>query len=155
MKFSKKSLILITVLSLSTSACSYPQESNILVDESGNNYTIVKHFDDTESLIFMDEEGNDYDEIRIKRNDDNSIDVISGNEDLLLGAITGYLLYHGISVATSSMKYDKDKKQYIPSYAPVILSKENAKNQLNSYQSNIKSSIKSGFGSVGARSSAS
>jgi len=153
MKFNGKSLKLLSIISIIainsiTAGCdTKPIYSEVLLDEDGNSYRIKENSDGSESLQFLDEDGWVEDEVQIMRNEDNSIDYLSGNEDLILGALTGYFLYHGLSTTFSSI--NKDERRYVPATPVSVLNRETARSSLSSYQSNIKS----GFGTAGVRSS--
>lgn len=163
MKFTKHSLSLISILSASLiiSGCS-DNSSEVLVDDFGQQYRIYTNDDGSETIRYLNDQYPDDEDatindssVTIKRNEDNSIDYISGNESLILGLAAGYLLFHGVN---TNLQYDYDRKRYVPSTPVTILSSEARNQQLSNYKPNtttIKSTARSGFGSAGARSSAS
>lgn len=138
---------------------------NRLVDDNGNEYTLIKNDDGTETAKYDDGK-----EVTFKRDEDGNLNLVSGAGGLLAGLAAGYFLFHGFHnsggtysgnrytpstrpSAISSYDRDRELKKYMrddkKSGGTGATSNSSAKS--NSNKSSV-STAKGGFGSAGARS---
>lgn len=142
-----------------------------LVDDNGNEYTLIKNADGTETAKYDDGK-----EVTFKRDEDGNLNLVSGAGGLLAGLAAGYFLFHGFHnsggsysgnrytpstrpSAISSYDRDRELKKYMrddkKSGGTAATSNPSAKSNSNSSsKSSVSSSstAKGGFGSAGARS---
>ncbi|SEA14258.1 hypothetical protein [Selenomonas ruminantium] len=144
-----------------------------LLDDEGREYTLTQNADGTETATYEDGRS-----VTVKREENGSLRYISGAEGLIAGLAAGYYMFHGLSGGTGG-RYSVVQGRYIPN-GPVQPLKEkddyrssggsssssssrritvnkgsSSSKSSSSAKSSSHSSSKSGFGSAGARSSAS
>ena len=146
-----------------------PSDESLLVDDNGNRYQLVQNDDGTETAIFDNGKS-----VTLRRNEDGSVDYVSGTVGLLAGLLTRYFLFHGLSPSAGSY-YDPMSIRYVAADRPGALSDSKRRELMKNYRQSVSnkekdvsssgaggygssksdSSAKSGFGSAGSRSSAS
>lgn len=152
------------------SGCSNSDQASYIEDDNGERYQLIENPDGTETARYRDGR-----EVTFKRDDDGNLTFLSGAAGLLGGLAAGYYLHKGLSAPqngyydSSSNRYisrplrDDDKKRANNSMVnagatKAAVSNDSIGNKVESAPktstSNI-TSVKSGFGSAGARSSAS
>ena len=140
-----------------------------LTDDNGVEYTLIDNGDGTETARYDDGRS-----VTFRRQEDGSLDFLSGTAGLIAGMAAGYFLFHGFSSPAGN--WDASRNRYTvseplkPSTTPanaantakpatnstaansnskVNLSKDPAPKSSAATSSN--SSAKSGFGTAGAR----
>ena len=153
------------------SGCSNSDQASYIEDDNGERYQLIENPDGTETARYRDGR-----EVTFKRDDDGNLTFLSGAAGLLGGLAAGYYLHKGLS-APQSGYYDNNSNRYIISRPSRNDDKKNANNSMvnagatkaavssdstgNKVESapktstNNTTSVKSGFGSAGARSSTS
>ena len=126
------SALLATFLVVSASAtagCTNEQNENevSLVDDHGNDYQLVRNDDGTETARYSNG-----DEVTFKKNDDGSLDYVSGTAGLLAGLAAGYFLFHGLN--SSGGYYDTSRNRYISNEKPSVMSNYDRDKALNKYK---------------------
>lgn len=134
-------------------------QGDVLTDEKGRKYRLVKNDDGTETAKY--ENG---DEVTFRRDDNDNLQYVSGMSSLLPMLMMSYFLFHGIngysghydrntgSVLNDRPAYTEQKKN--PNYT-------NGSSTYQSGKSSGKTTVtapvggKTGFGSAGARGGAS
>ena len=174
--YSKKTKKMIAIFSavattMMFSGCSNSDQASYIEDDNGERYQLIENPDGTETARYRDGR-----EVTFKRDDDGNLTFLSGAAGLLGGLAAGYYLHKGLS-APQSGYYDSNSNRYIISRPSRNDDKKSANNSMvnagatkdvvssNSTGSKVESapktstsnttSVKSGFGSAGARSSAS
>lgn len=152
------------------SGCSNSDQASYIEDDNGERYQLIKNPDGTETARYRDGR-----EVTFKRDDDGNLTFLSGAAGLLGGLAAGYYLHKGLSAPqngyydSSSNRYisrplrDDDKKRANNSMVNAgatkdAVSSNSTGNKVESApktSTNNTTSVKSGFGSAGARSSAS
>ena len=149
----------------------------ILVDDEGQEYTLTQNEDGSETAAYEDGRS-----VTIKREENGSLRFLHGSEGLIAGLAAGYYMFHGLSGGEGG-RYSAVQGRFIPN-GPVVpmKEKEDPRNTVyrsgssfssssrsntskvrtsfgskssSSAKSSSSSGAKSGFGSAGARSSAS
>lgn len=152
------------------SGCSNSDQASYIEDDNGERYQLIENPDGTETARYRDGR-----EVTFKRDDDGNLTFLSGAAGLLSGLAAGYYLHKGLS-APQSGYYDSSSNRYISrplrdddkkrannsmvntSATKAAVSNDSTGNKVESAQKTSTSnttSVKSGFGSAGARSSAS
>ena len=98
----------------------------VLKDDNDNEYILIKNADGTETVKFTNGE-----EITFNRQNDGSIDVISGAGNLLVGILTGYFLFHGLNPPTGN--YVSASNRYVSTSRPTRLSANERSQRLEQY----------------------
>lgn len=152
------------------SGCSNSDQASYIEDDNGERYQLIENPDGTETARYRDGR-----EVTFKRDDDGNLTFLSGAAGLLGGLAAGYYLHKGLSAPqngyydSSSNRYisrplrDDDKKRANNSMVnagvtKAAVSSDSTGNKVESAPKTSTSnttSVKSGFGSAGARSSAS
>lgn len=157
------------------SGCSNSDQASYIEDDNGERYHLIENPDGTETARYRDGR-----EVTFKRDDDGNLTFLSGAAGLLGGLAAGYYLHKGLSAPqngyydSSSNRYisrplrDDDKKSANNSTAnaaAAIAATSSNNSAGSSSVSKVEStpktstststSVKSGFGSAGVRSSAS
>lgn len=152
------------------SGCSNSDQASYIEDDNGERYQLIENPDGTETARYRDGR-----EVTFKRDDDGNLTFLSGAAGLLGGLAAGYYLHKGLSAPqngyydSSSNRYisrplrDDDKKRANNSMVnagatKATVSSDSTGNKVESAPKTFTSnttSVKSGFGSAGARSSAS
>lgn len=152
------------------SGCSNSDQASYIEDDNGERYQLIENPDGTETARYRDGR-----EVTFKRDDDGNLTFLSGAAGLLGGLAAGYYLHKGLSAPqsgyydSSSNRYisrplrDDDKKKANNSMVNAGATKDavSSNSTGNKVESAPKTStsnttsVKSGFGSAGARSSAS
>lgn len=157
------------------SGCSNSDQASYIEDDNGERYQLIENPDGTETARYRDGR-----EVTFKRDDDGNLTFLSGAAGLLGGLAAGYYLHKGLSAPqngyydNSSNRYisrplrDDDKKRANNSTtnAAAALAATSSNNSTGSSSvskvestpktsTSTSTSVKSGFGSAGARSSAS
>ena len=157
------------------SGCSNSDQVSYIEDDNGERYQLIENPDGTETARYRDGR-----EVTFKRDDDGNLTFLSGAAGLLGGLAAGYYLHKGLSAPqngyydSSSNRYisrplrDDDKKSANNSTAnaaAAIAATSSNNSAGSSSVSKVEStpktstststSVKSGFGSAGVRSSAS
>ena len=157
------------------SGCSNSDQASYIEDDNGERYQLIENPDGTETARYRDGR-----EVTFKRDDDGNLTFLSGAAGLLGGLAAGYYLHKGLSAPqngyydSSSNRYisrplrDDDKKSANNSTAnaaAAIAATSSNNSAGSSSVSKVEStpitstststSVKSGFGSAGVRSSAS
>ena len=139
-------------------------QNHVFKDEKGAEYTLTENEDGTETATYED---GSY--VTFRREEDGSLKYIAGTAGLLAGLAAGYYAFHGLSGGGG---YYNSRTQRYTSSTPVKPLPEREKDKLSHSSGNYRSSThvsnssgkstakastgaKSGFGSAGARSSAS
>ena len=139
-------------------------QNHVFKDEKGAEYTLTENEDGTETATYED---GSY--VTFRREEDGSLKYIAGTAGLLVGLAAGYYAFHGFSGGGG---YYNSRTQRYTSSTPVKPLPEREKDKLSHSSGNYRSSThvsnssgkstaksstgaKSGFGSAGARSSAS
>lgn len=173
--YSKKTKKMLAIFSavattMMFSGCSNSDQASYIEDDNGERYQLIENPDGTETARYRDGR-----EVTFKRDDDGNLTFMSGAAGLLGGLAAGYYLHKGLSAPqngyydSSSSRYvsrplrNDDKKSANNSTANAGATK--AAVSSNSTGSKVESapktstnkaaSVKSGFGSAGARSSVS
>ena len=175
--YSKKTKKMLAIFSavattMMFSGCSNSDQASYIEDDNGERYQLIENPDGTETARYRDGR-----EVTFKRDDDGNLTFMSGAAGLLGGLAAGYYLHKGLSAPqngyydSGSNRYvshplkndDNDKKSANNSTANTAAAK--AAVSSNSTGSKVESapktstskaaSVKSGFGSAGARSSVS
>ena len=144
-----------------------------LLDDNGNKYTLHKNQDGSETARYEDGK-----EVTFKRDAQGNINHQSGDSSLLPGLLMGYLVFSGLSssggtwnsagnyVANSPMKpisqatRNSNMQNYVPAgskiqdITPPSTNISSRSTSSNGAKSSV-GTVKSGFGSAGARSAAS
>lgn len=157
------------------SGCSNSDQASYIEDDNGERYQLIENPDGTETARYRDGR-----EVTFKRDDDGNLTFLSGAAGLLGGLAAGYYLHKGLS-APQSGYYDSNSNRYISrplrdddkkrannstaNAAAAIAATSSNNSAGSSSVSKVEStpktstststSVKSGFGSAGARSSAS
>lgn len=179
--YSKKTKKMLAVFSavattMMFSGCSNSDQASYIEDDNGERYQLIENPDGTETARYRDGR-----EVTFKRDDDGNLTFMSGAAGLLGGLAAGYYLHKGLS-APQSGYYDSSSNRYISRPLRNDDDKKSANNSTantaaaaraavsnnstgSSSSSKVESapkpstststSVKSGFGSAGARSSAS
>lgn len=171
-KKTKKMLAIFSAIATTMmfSGCSNSDQASYIEDDNGERYQLIENPDGTETARYRDGR-----EVTFKRDDDGNLTFLSGAAGLLGGLAAGYYLHKGLSAPqngyydSSSNRYisrplrDDDKKRANNSMVNAGATK--AAVSSNSTGSKVESapktstsnttSVKSGFGSAGARSSTS
>ena len=171
-KKTKKMLAIFSAIATTMmfSGCSNSDQASYIEDDNGERYQLIENPDGTETARYRDGR-----EVTFKRDDDGNLTFLSGAAGLLGGLAAGYYLHKGLSAPqngyydSSSNRYisrplrDDDKKRANNSMINAGVTKDAVSS--NSTGSKVESapktstsnttSVKSGFGSAGARSSAS
>ena len=152
------------------SGCSNSDQASYIEDDNGERYQLIENPDGTETARYRDGR-----EVTFKRDDDGNLTFLSGAAGLLGGLAAGYYLHKGLSAPqngyydSSSNRYisrplrDDDKKRANNSMVnagatKAAVSSDSTGNKVESApktSTNNTTSVKSGFGSAGARSSTS
>ena len=155
------------------SGCSNSDQASYIEDDNGERYQLIENPDGTETARYRDGR-----EVTFKRDDDGNLTFLSGAAGLLGGLAAGYYLHKGLSAPQNgyydSSRYisrplrDDDKKSANNSTAnaaAAIAATSSNNSAGSSSVSKVEStpktstststSVKSGFGSAGVRSSAS
>lgn len=152
------------------SGCSNSDQASYIEDDNGERYQLIENPDGTETARYRDGR-----EVTFKRDDDGNLTFLSGAAGLLGGLAAGYYLHKGLSAPqngyydSSSNRYisrplrDDDKKRANNSMVNAGATKDavSSNSTGNKVESAPKTStsnttsVKSGFGSAGARSSVS
>lgn len=152
------------------SGCSNSDQASYIEDDNGERYQLIENPDGTETARYRDGR-----EVTFKRDDDGNLTFLSGAAGLLGGLAAGYYLHKGLSAPqngyydSSSNRYisrplrDDDKKRANNSMVnagatKAAVSSDSTGNKVESApktSTSTSTSVKSGFGSAGARSSAS
>ena len=152
------------------SGCSNSDQASYIEDDNGERYQLIENPDGTETARYRDGR-----EVTFKRDDDGNLTFLSGAAGLLGGLAAGYYLHKGLSAPqngyydSSSNRYisrplrDDDKKRANNSMVnagatKAAVSSDSTGNKVESAPKTSTSnttSVKSGFGSAGARSSTS
>ena len=152
------------------SGCSNSDQASYIEDDNGERYQLIENPDGTETARYRDGR-----EVTFKRDDDGNLTFLSGAAGLLGGLAAGYYLHKGLSAPqngyydSSSNRYisrplrDDDKKKANNSMVnagatKAAVSSDSTGNKVESAPKTSTSnttSVKSGFGSAGARSSTS
>ena len=152
------------------SGCSNSDQASYIEDDNGERYQLIENPDGTETARYRDGR-----EVTFKRDDNDNLTFLSGAAGLLGGLAAGYYLHKGLSAPqsgyydSSSNRYisrplrDDDKKRANNSMVnagatKAAVSSDSTGNKVESAPKTSTSnttSVKSGFGSAGARSSAS
>ena len=178
--WSKKTKKMIAIFSavattMMFSGCSNSDQASYIEDDNGERYQLIENPDGTETARYRDGR-----EVTFKRDDDGNLTFLSGAAGLLGGLAAGYYLHKGLSAPqngyydSSSNRYisrplrDDDKKSANNSTAnaaAAIAATSSNNSAGSSSVSKVEStpktstststSVKSGFGSAGVRSSAS
>lgn len=178
--YSKKTKKMIAIFSavattMMFSGCSNSDQASYIEDDNGERYQLIENPDGTETARYSDGR-----EVTFKRDDDGNLTFLSGAAGLLGGLAAGYYLHKGLSAPqngyydSSSNRYisrplrDDDKKRANNSTtnAAAALAATSSNNSTGSSSvskvestpktsTSTSTSVKSGFGSAGARSSAS
>jgi hypothetical protein len=139
-------------------------QNHVFKDEKGAEYTLTENEDGTETATYED---GSY--VTFRREEDGSLKYIAGTAGLLAGLAAGYYAFHGLSGGGG---YYNSRTQRYTSSTQVKPLPEREKDKLSHSSGNYRSSThvsnssgkstaksstgaKSGFGSAGARSSAS
>lgn len=176
-KKTKKMLAIFSAIATTMmfSGCSNSDQASYIEDDNGERYQLIENPDGTETARYRDGR-----EVTFKHDDDGNLTFLSGAAGLLGGLAAGYYLHKGLSAPqngyydSSSNRYisrplrDDDKKRANNSTAnaAAALAATSSNNSTGSSSvSKVESapktstsnttSVKSGFGSAGARSSAS
>lgn len=176
-KKTKKMLAIFSAIATTMmfSGCSNSDQASYIEDDNGERYQLIENPDGTETARYRDGR-----EVTFKRDDDGNLTFLSGAAGLLGGLAAGYYLHKGLSAPqngyydSSSNRYisrplrDDDKKRANDSTAnaaAAIAATSSNNSAGSSSVSKVEStpktstststSVKSGFGSAGARSSAS
>ena len=157
------------------SGCSNSDQASYIEDDNGERYQLIENPDGTETARYRDGR-----EVTFKRDDDGNLTFLSGAAGLLGGLAAGYYLHKGLS-APQNCYYDSSSNRYISrplrdddkkrannstaNAAAAIAATSSNNSAGSSSVSKVEStpktstststSVKSGFGSAGARSSAS
>ena len=143
-------LILSAFLATSTvmiAGCSQEQNDNYLVDDNGQRYELVQNSDGTETAKYENGES-----VTFKRQEDGSIDYVSGAAGLLAGMMAGYFLFHGLSPASGSY-YDSARNKYVVTERPRRMSSSERKEKLNEYKDTKTKDYNGGGGAAVTSSS--
>ncbi|MCR5758477.1 MAG: hypothetical protein K6F95_11310 [Selenomonas sp.] len=133
-----------------------------LTDDSGQEYTLTENDDGTETATYEDGRT-----VTFRREEDGGLNYIAGSAGLLAGLAAGYYMFHGLSSGGGGY-YNASTHRYTTNSPIKPLEKEKDRTTSNIHSSTRSSSkktvsaksfstsgAKSGFGSAGARSSAS
>lgn len=157
------------------SGCSNSDQASYIEDDNGERYQLIENPDGTETARYSDGR-----EVTFKRDDDDNLTFLSGAAGLLGGLAAGYYLHKGLS-APQNGYYDSGSNRYISrplrdddkkrannstTNAAAALAATSSNNSTGSSSvskvestpktsTSTSTSVKSGFGSAGARSSAS
>lgn len=143
-------LILSAFLATSTvmiAGCSQEQNDNYLVDDNGQRYELVQNSDGTETAKYENGES-----VTFKRQEDGSIDYVSGAAGLLAGMMAGYFLFHGLSPASGSY-YDSARNKYVVTEHPRRMSSSERREKLNKYKDTKTKDYNGGGGAAVTSSS--
>ena len=152
------------------SGCSNSDQASYIEDDNGERYQLIENPDGTETARYRDGR-----EVTFKRDDDGNLTFLSGAAGLLGGRAAGYYWHEGLAAPqngyydSSSNRYisralrDDDKKRANNSMVnagttKAAVSSDSTGNKVESApktSTNNTTSVKSGFGSAGARSSTS
>lgn len=166
-KKTKKMLAIFSAIATTMmfSGCGNSDQASYIEDDNGEKYQLIENPDGTETARYRDGR-----EVTFKRDDDGNLSFLSGAAGLLGGLAAGYYLHKGLS-APQNGYYDSSSNKYIS--RPLKNDNDSAANagatkavvSSNSTGSKVESapktstnkttSVKSGFGSAGARSSVS
>ena len=171
-KKTKKMLAIFSAIATTMmfSGCSNSDQASYIEDDNGERYQLIENPDGTETARYRDGR-----EVTFKHDDDGNLTFLSGAAGLLGGLAAGYYLHKGLSAPqngyydSSSNRYisrplrDDDKKRANNSMVnagatKAAVSNDSTGNKVESAPKTSTSnttSVKSGFGSAGARSSAS
>ena len=143
-----------------------------LIDDEGDEYTLTQNEDGSETATYADGRT-----VTIKREENGTLRYLHGTEGLIAGLAAGYYMFHGLSGGAGGY-YNAALGRYIPN-GPVqpirdrqysstagsayrsssrgssINTSRSSSKSSSTAKSSSHSSSKSGFGSAGARSSAS
>lgn len=171
--YSKKTKKMLAIFSavattMMFSGCSNSDQASYIEDDNGERYQLIENPDGTETARYQNGK-----EVTFKRDDDGNLTFLSGAAGLLGGLAAGYYLHKGLSAPqngyydSSSNRYisrplrnDDDKKRANNSTANATVSSNNSTgsssvSKVESAPKTSSTSVKSGFGSAGARSSVS
>ena len=169
--YSKKTKKMLAIFSavattMMFSGCSNSDQASYIEDDNGERYQLIENPDGTETARYQNGK-----EVTFKRDDDGNLTFLSGAAGLLGGLAAGYYLHKGLSAPqngyydSSSNRYisrplrnDDDKKRANNSTANAAVSSNNSTrsssvSKVESAPKTSSTSVKSGFGSAGARSS--
>ena len=161
----------------SDSLAEQDEGTQTLVDDEGREYTLTQNEDGSETATYEDGRS-----VTIKREENGSLRFLYGSEGLIAGLAAGYYMFHGLSGGEGG-RYSPVQGRFIPN-GPVVPMKEkedprntgyrsgssfssssrgsaikvrtsSGSKSSSSAKSSSSSGAKSGFGSAGARSSAS
>lgn len=180
--YSKKTKKMLAIFSavattMMFSGCSNSDNASYIEDDNGERYQLIENPDGTETARYQNGK-----EVTFKRDDDGNLTFMSGAAGLLGGLAAGYYLHKGLSAPengyydSSSNRYisrpsrnDDDDKRKVNNNTAANATAARAAVSNNSTGSSSSSkvesasktstskatSVKSGFGSAGARSSVS
>ena len=143
-----------------------------LTDDNGVEYTLIDNGDGTETARYDDGRS-----VTFRRQEDGSLDFLSGTAGLIAGMAAGYFMFHGFSSpsgnwnaaqnrytvseplqrrdnnsnAGGALGKTSNRDNSSNSNSKVDLSKDNATPKTNMNSSNSNSPAKTGFGNAGAR----
>ena len=89
-----------------------PAETNTAVgqrlkDDSGNEYTLIDNGDGTETAKYDDGKS-----VTFRRQEDGSLDYLSGTAGLIAGMAAGYYLFHGYQNTGNLGRWDSANNRY-------------------------------------------